>query len=95
MTSVPEPSVVPPVWLLLGFKCTVPPVAPVLTASTSAPETNAIAFVTVPAGGFTVTVAATRVALAATAPITTPTLLQSILVPPLLKAKSQKLRAPL
>ena len=73
MTSVPEPSVVPPVWLLLGFKCTVPPVAPVLTARASSPETNAKAFVTVPAGALTVTVSAMagRAALAATVAKTT------------------------
>ena len=72
-SSVPEESVVPPVWALCGLSRTVPPVAPVLTATVVAPLNTCVTFVDVPAGASTVTVAAMagRAALAAIAAVQT------------------------
>ena len=49
---------VPPVWALCGLSRTVPPVAPVLTATVVAPLNTCVTFVDVPAGALIVTVAA-------------------------------------
>ena len=60
---------VPPVWALCGLSRTVPPVAPVLTATVVAPLNTCVTFVDVPAGALIVTVAAMagKAALAAVA----------------------------